>query len=156
MVAVGERKFSAQRIYICTGTKPAIPPIPGIDTVDLLTNENMFDLTEIPTSMTIIGGGAIGCEMAQAFSQLGCKCTIVQMDAHLVPIGDEDMGRVLEEVFKEKGIAVYNSRSITRIEKRDSGIALFTEQGEKIVSEKLLVAAGRRIRWMTSNCKMPV
>ncbi|MDD2237708.1 MAG: FAD-dependent oxidoreductase, partial [Kiritimatiellae bacterium] len=74
------RSFCARKIYICTGTRPALPPIPGLEQCDPLTNENLFDLTELPKRLLIIGGGAIGCEMAQAFNNLGCPCTIVHMD----------------------------------------------------------------------------
>lgn len=140
-VRVGEREIRGRRIFICAGTRPMIPPIPGIDTVDFLTNENMFALSEIPKSMTVVGGGAIGCEMAQAFSRLGCKVSLVQMDEHLLPYGDSD--RVLEEVFEKESIDVYNSRNILKVEKSDTGVRLETDKGETLDSEKLLLAAGR-------------
>jgi len=70
-VRVGERNITAQRIFIATGTEPLVPPIDGISDIDILTNQNIFKLPKIPESMTIIGGGAIGCEMAQAFTRLG-------------------------------------------------------------------------------------
>lgn len=144
-VQVGERKISAKRIYISTGTSPMIPPIKGIDTVEYLTNENIFSLTEIPKSMTIIGGGAIGTEMAQAFSRLGCKTQIVHMDAHLIPPGDEEPARYLEESFKKDGIDVYNSRLVQEVKKVGDKIIVETDKGEKLESETLLVAAGRRM-----------
>jgi pyruvate/2-oxoglutarate dehydrogenase complex dihydrolipoamide dehydrogenase (E3) component len=143
-VAVGDRKITAKRIFICTGTRPAVPPIPGIDTVEnLLTNENLFNLEKIPESMLIIGGGAIGSEMAQAFSRLGCKTTIVQMDPHLLPFGDKAAGDLLEEIFKKEGIDVYNSRAISKIEGKDGRVILSTKEGETIEAERLLMAAGR-------------
>ncbi len=144
-VRVGNRRIKAKRIFICVGTRPAKPPIPGIENVDLLTNENIFHLDKVPDSMTIIGGGAIGCEMAQAFQRLGCRVSIVQMDPYLLPFGEEDAGRLLEDVFTKEGIDVYNSRKITRVEKHADGIALYTSNNEEIVSEKLMVAAGRRM-----------
>jgi pyruvate/2-oxoglutarate dehydrogenase complex dihydrolipoamide dehydrogenase (E3) component len=143
-VQVGERKISAKRIFICTGTRPAKLPIPGIETVDdILTNENLFNLEEIPESMLIIGGGAIGSEMAQAFNRLGCKTTIVQMDAHLLPFGDRSAGDVLEEAFKKEGIEVYNGRSISSVEKKDGRVVLTTKEGEVLSAQRLLLAAGR-------------
>ncbi len=143
-VAVGERKITAKRIFICTGTKPSMPPIPGLDSIDnVLTNENLFNLESIPESMLIIGGGAIGSEMAQAFSRLGCKATIVQMDPHLLPFGDKESGDLLEEVFKKEGIDVYNSRSINKLEAKDGRVVLTTAEGETIEAERLLMAAGR-------------
>ena len=144
-VLVGDKKITAKRIYIATGTSPMVPPIPGIKNIDIITNLNVFSLSKIPESMTIIGGGAIGSEMAQAFSRLGCKCSIVQMDPYLVPIGDEEAGKLLEEVFLREGIEVFNSRKITKVEQEKGKIALYTEEGEKIISEKLMVAAGRKI-----------
>ena len=150
-VKVGNRLIKARRIFICVGTRPSVPPIPGIENVDLFTNENIFQLDEIPESMTIIGGGAIGCEMAQAFHRLGCRVSIVQMDPYLLPFGDEESGRLLEDVFTKEGIAVYNSREITRVGKEDGGIALYTSIGEKIVSQKLMVAAGRKMDFSSLN-----
>ena len=109
-VKVGNRIVTARRIFIATGTEPMVPPIKGISDVDILTNKNIFNLPEIPESMTIIGGGAIGCEMAQAFSRLGTKCTIVQMDDFLIPTGERLTGNLLEDVFKKEGIGVQASQ----------------------------------------------
>jgi len=145
MVSVGGRKITARKIFIATGTVPTIPPIPGIDKVEILTNNNLFDLEKIPESLTIIGGGAIGSEMAQAFSRLGSKCVIVQMDPFLIPIGDKDAGDLLEEVFKKEGITVHNSKKIGRLERESGKIILHTEDGIKIPSEKILIAAGRSV-----------
>lgn len=143
-VQVGERKITGKRIFICTGTRPSKPPIPGIETIDdILTNENLFHQDKIPESLLIIGGGAIGSEMAQAFNRLGCKATIVQMDPHLLPFADRFAGEELEAAFKKEGIDVYNSRSITSVEKKDGRVVLTTKEGEILEAEKLLLAAGR-------------
>lgn len=150
-VEAGGTPYTAKRIYICTGTRPAIPPIPGIDQCDPLTNENLFRLPAIPKSMLIIGGGAIGCEMAQAFNNLGCPCSIVQMDAHLLPAGDPESGHLLEDVFTKEGIRVFNGRSITRLERREGGVFLYTAEGEELTAERLLVAAGRRFDFSRLN-----
>ena len=143
-VQVGDRRITSKRIFICTGTRPSKPPIPGIETIDdILTNENLFHQDKIPESMLIIGGGAIGSEMAQAFNRLGCKTTIVQMDPHLLPFADRFAGEQLEAVFKKEGIEVYNSRSITRVEKKNGRVVLTTKEGEVLEAERLLLAAGR-------------
>ncbi|MDX2494158.1 MAG: NAD(P)/FAD-dependent oxidoreductase [Desulfuromusa sp.] len=143
-VAVGDRKITAKRIFICTGTRPSKPPIPGLDSIDnILTNEDLFHLESIPKSMLIIGGGAIGSEMAQAFSRLGCKTTIVQMDPHLLPFADRFAGEELEAAFKKEGIEIYNSRSISQVESRDGKVILKTKEGETLEAERLLLAAGR-------------
>jgi pyruvate/2-oxoglutarate dehydrogenase complex dihydrolipoamide dehydrogenase (E3) component len=143
-VAVGDRKITAKRIFICTGTKPSNPPIPGLDTIEnVLTNENLFHLDNIPESMLIIGGGAIGTEMAQAFSRLGCKTTIVQMDPHLLPFGDKFAGEILEEALTKEGVEVYNNRSISEVSSKDGRVILKTKEGETLEAERLLMAAGR-------------
>ena len=144
-VKVGDRTITAQRIFIATGTEPLIPPIDGILDIDILTNKNIFKLSKIPESMIIIGGGAIGCEMAQAFSRLGTKCTIIQMDDFLIPTGDKETGDLLERIFREENIEVYNSKKITSVRSEGGKISLFTEDGICIESEKLLVATGRKI-----------
>ena len=144
-IAVGDKKVTAKRIFIAIGTHPMVPPIPGIDDIDYLTNENMFDLEKIPDSMVIIGGGAIGSEMGQAFSRLGAKCSIVQMDPYLVPAGNADAAEILEKAFKEEGIEVYNSRKIEKVEMVDGQVHVYTEQGDVIKGDRLLMAAGRKI-----------
>jgi len=144
-VRVGDRNITAQRIFIATGTEPLVPPIDGISDIDILTNQNIFELPKIPESMTIIGGGAIGCEMAQAFTRLGTKCTIVQMDDFLIPNGDKEAGDLIEGILKKENIEVYNSKKIISAKSEGEKVSLFTEDGICIESEKLLVAAGRKI-----------
>ncbi len=94
--------------------------------------------------MTIIGGGAIGCEMADAFTRLGTKCRIVHMDPHLMPASDPDAAALLEQTFTASGVEVHNAQKIARIARENDGIALYTADGLRIASERLLVAAGRR------------
>jgi len=144
-VKVGKRSVTAQRIFIATGTEPLVPPIGGISDIDILTNKNIFNLTEVPKSMTIIGGGAIGCEMAQAFTRLGAKCTIVHMDDFLIPLGDKEAGDFMEDIFKKEGIEVYNSKKIINVKNEGNKICLYTEDGIHIKSEKMLLAAGRKV-----------
>ena len=142
-VEVGARKISAKRVYVCTGTRPALPPIPGLAEARPLTNETVFALERLPESLLILGGGAIGCEMAQAFSRLGCRCSIVHMDPHLLPHADLSAGQALEEVFRREHIDVYNGRRITAVERTGGRVALRTAEGDDLAAEALLVAAGR-------------
>lgn len=143
-VEIAGKRVTARNIFIATGTSPAAPPIPGLDTIDYLTNESIFSLDKVPESLLILGGGAIGCEMAQAFSRLGCRATIVHMDPHLIPVGDPEAGELVEAEFKKEGIEVYNARKIARVAMEDGKVALWTDKDEKLVGERLLVAAGRR------------
>ena len=143
-ITVGEKTLSAKRFFICTGTRPAVPPIQGLAAVDYLTNETVFDLESVPESLLIIGGGAIGCEMAQAFSRLGSHVTILHLDPHLLPHGDWDAGKQLEDVFANEGIAVYNGRGIRSVAREGDGVVLQTDHNETFRGQRLLVAAGRR------------
>ena len=143
-VALGDARYTAKQIFVCTGTRPAVPPITGLEATSYLTNETVFDLQEVPESLIILGGGAIGCELAQAFSRLGARVSIVHMDTHLLPHGDPDAGELLQAVFEEEGIAVYNGRAIRRVQEENGMVSLFTDHGERLVGRRLLVAAGRR------------
>ena len=143
-VELGGQRHTAKKIFICTGTKPLLPPITGLDSVEYLTNETIFDLEEVPESLVILGGGGIGCELGQAFSRLGTRVSIVHMDRHLLPHGDADAGRLLEKVFADEGIYVCNERVIQRVLNESGSVALKTDRGETLRGDKLLIAAGRR------------
>ena len=143
-VQVNGESYTAKKIFIATGTEPFIPPIPGLrDIPDILTNVNMFEIEKMPESLTIIGGGAIGSEMAQAFSRLGTKISLVHMDPHLVPVGDEEAAGVLQEAFEREGIAVHNGAKITGVSMKN-GKVLTVADTTTLESERILVATGRK------------
>jgi len=143
-VKIGDEIIEGKKIFIATGTEPFIPPIPGLKETPRLTNMNIFAQESIPKSLTIIGGGAIGVEMAQAFSRLGSKVTIIQMDPYLIPSGDEEAGLLLEQMFQKEGIEVYNSAKIIEVKQlSENEIIVKSDKGE-FISEKILVATGRK------------
>lgn len=143
-VTVGERRFTAKRIFICVGTRPALPPVPGLDSVGALTNENVFDLDEVPPSLAVLGGGAIGVELAQAFSRLGSEVTLVHMGERLLPDADAAAGEFAGGVFRDEKIKVFNGRRLAKTEKTPEGVLLVTDRGEEIRASRLLIGAGRR------------
>ncbi|MGD9675740.1 MAG: NAD(P)/FAD-dependent oxidoreductase [Candidatus Bipolaricaulia bacterium] len=143
-IEVGGHRYTAKRLFVCTGTRPAVPPIPGLREIDYLTNETMFNLDAVPESLVILGGGAVGCEMAQAFRRLGSRVSLAHMDEHLLPNGDWDAGRLLEDVFAAEGIEVHNGRKISEVLATGGGVAMRTNAGETLRGARLLVAAGRR------------
>jgi len=142
-VRVGEKEYRGKKIFIATGTEPMIPPIDGLDQVEKLTNVNLFEQKEIPKSLMIIGGGAIGSEMAQAFSRLGSKVIIAHMDPHLIPAGDKQAGDLLQKMFEEENIEVYNQTAISKVEQVDGQIVTHTDKGV-FKTARILVAAGRK------------
>lgn len=144
-VKVGNRPISAKRIFIATGTQPAIPPFPGIEDVEVLTNNNLFHLDRVPESLVVLGGGAIACEMAQAFSRLGSKCTMIIRGSHLLRGVDADAVQLLEQTFQQEGIEILRNETIQQILPIEGGVKVLTESGDVIVAEKLLVAAGRKM-----------
>lgn len=144
-VEVNGKRYSARRIFIAAGTEPAVPPVPRLSEVEILTNNNLFQLEKVPSSLLILGGGAIGCEMAQAFQRLGSQVTIVHMDPHLVPIGDPEAAQLLEKHLTNEGTRVLNGRKIASVTKTDNGVRLKTAEGDTIDAERILVAAGRKV-----------
>lgn len=146
-VAVGDRTITAKRIFIATGTQPAIPPFPGIEieSVEVLTNNNIFTLDHVPERLVILGGGAIACEMAQAFSRLGSKCTMIIRGPHLLRGVDADAVQLLEQTFRQEGIEILSQQTIQQILPGEGGVKVLTADGEVVVADKLLVATGRKM-----------
>ena len=141
-VVVGERRVSAPRIILATGGWAAVPAIPGLDQVEVLTNETVFSLNAAPASLGIIGGGAIGCELAQAFARLGVAVSIFEGLPRLLPREEPDASAVVTSALVAAGVTVETSATIERVDARPDGIAVVTAGGETIV-ERLLVATGR-------------
>lgn len=143
---------------MCVGTHPSIPPVPGLKDLDqsrVITNETLWKLKKIPESITILGGGAIGCEIGQAMRRLGTyrdggggdivgsAVTIMHMDKHLIPVGDDEAAAILERELIKEGVVVMNDRKISRAYEEDGLIVLESDRQEKAKGEVLLVAAGR-------------
>lgn len=145
-VEVDGTVITARNIFIATGSAPSVPPVPGIADVDILTNENLFELDSPPDSMVVLGGGAIGSEMAQAFSRLGTEVTVVHMDRHLLPFTDGEDGRLLESSFEAEGIRVINGVKLSGVSKKGSSVTVETDRGDVLSASRLLVAAGRTPR----------
>jgi len=145
-VEVGEKTYTAKRIFICTGTRPAIPDFPGITDIDgLLTNENLFSLDAVPDSMIVVGGGAIACEMAQAFSRLGTQVTMIIRGPRLMWRECQAATDILEQTFEKEGIRILREQNPTQFEMVDGKINMATDKDETVIADKLLVAAGRKM-----------
>jgi pyruvate/2-oxoglutarate dehydrogenase complex dihydrolipoamide dehydrogenase (E3) component len=144
----GERmECSGRKIIICTGSRAAIPPIDGLKSVSFLTNETLFELTEQPEKMVIIGAGPIGVEMAQAFQRLGTEVTVIEQMNGILQKDHTELSSILAERLKEEGITLRLRSSVTSVAQQASGqiaVALQTERGiESISTDELLVATGR-------------
>lgn len=142
-VVVADKKYSATKIFICAGTNPAVPLFPGVNSIDFLTNETVFSLDKVPESMIVIGGGSIACEMAQAFSRLGTKVTIIIRGPRLMWREDTEAMEILEAVFFKQGITILRHQKPTGLVKENQQIIMQTDKGHEVIAEKLLIATGR-------------
>ncbi len=134
-----------KRAVIATGARAAAPPIPGLDAVEYLTNETLFSLTELPPRLGVIGAGPIGCEMAQAFAQLGSDVFLVEAEHGILPREDRDAAAIVQETIVRDGVRLLCCGKKLEI-KHDGKIRLVVEshgQGYDEPIDKLLVAVGR-------------
>jgi len=145
-VEVAGRRIQARRFVLATGSRATVPPIPGIENTPYHTNETIFAATPFPTHLVIVGGGPIGCEMAQAHRRLGCRVTLLEMFT-ILPKDDPELVDVVRQALIADGVDVREGVKIAGVEKAGDGIAvrLATEDGEvRIEASDLLIAAGRK------------
>ncbi|MGH7903106.1 MAG: dihydrolipoyl dehydrogenase family protein [Candidatus Dormibacteraceae bacterium] len=140
---VGSAVLTAPRFVICTGAVPAAPPIPGLEEVGYLTHRTVFSLDRLPASVIVLGGGAVGIELAQALSRLGSVVTLVEQAARLVPIADPDAGALIAEVLAAEGVQLHLGVEVERVRHR-AGAVLVEAGGLALEAQTLLVATGRR------------
>ncbi len=147
-VMAGNTRIRARRFVIATGSAPLVPPIPGLAGLPYLTNETIFDLKTLPRHLLIIGGGPVGCELAQAFRRLGAGVSIVEMGT-ILPKDDTEAAAVVRQALLADGIALFEAHSVVAAAPVGAGIAIDIERdGERrrLEGSHLLVAAGRRPR----------
>jgi pyruvate/2-oxoglutarate dehydrogenase complex dihydrolipoamide dehydrogenase (E3) component len=143
-VTVGDTTYAARKgIVLNTGTAPAAPPIDGLDGVDFWTNRDVVRLTELPESLIVIGGGPIGCEMAQVLAQFGVEVTVVEVADRLVAVEEPESSEVLEKAFADLGMEVVTGAQISRVSHDGDGFEVHLAE-RSLRAERLLVAAGRR------------
>ena len=142
-IAVGDRRITAPRIIVATGGRPVMPPIPGLDAVDALTNETVFSLSSLPASMTIVGGGPIGCELAEAFARLGTDVTLVEGLPRLLAREEPEASAIVQRSLTALGITVLTETMIERVEATATGNVRLVAGGREIVTDRLLMAVGR-------------
>lgn len=145
-VVVNDTTVRAKRFVIATGSRAAVPPIPGLDSVPYLTNETVFENRICPDHLIVVGGGPIGLEMAQAHRQLGARVTVIEMMS-ILPKDDPDMVAVVRKEIEAGGISLYEGAKTKQVEAHGDQIRVVIEQnGADITIEgsHLLLATGRR------------
>lgn len=143
-ISVGGRQLRAPRIVIATGSKAFVPPMQGIDDVDYLTNENIWDLTELPRHLIILGGGPIGMEMAQSFCRLGAQVTVVTKDAPFSK-DDPEAAEMVTKRIQDEGVTLITQAQGDAVRKQGDDIILTLNDGRDISGSHLLIATGRAV-----------
>jgi pyruvate/2-oxoglutarate dehydrogenase complex dihydrolipoamide dehydrogenase (E3) component len=146
-VQVGAEVFESEKIFINTGTRPAIPQIPGLNAVPFLTNATIMELQAVPEHLLVLGGGYIGLEFGQMFRRFGSRVTIIHNGERILPREDPDIASALQTALEAEGIVLRMNVETKRVENGDGAIALTVESGgssEILQGSHLLVATGRK------------
>jgi pyruvate/2-oxoglutarate dehydrogenase complex dihydrolipoamide dehydrogenase (E3) component len=148
-VEAGGETIRARRIVIATGSRPFVPPVPGLETVPYLTNETIFAQRDRPEHLLILGGGPIGMEMAQAHRRLGCRVTVIEA-ARALGREDPDAAAVVLAALRAEGVEIIEGQAAVRVEggaKGGSGpVTLTLADGRAVTGSHLLVAVGRKVQ----------
>ncbi|MBL3527041.1 MAG: FAD-dependent oxidoreductase [gamma proteobacterium endosymbiont of Lamellibrachia anaximandri] len=147
VVEVDGREITTRGIVVATGARPFVPPIPGLDQIDYLTSDNLWQLRELPQRLLVLGGGPIGCELSQAFARFDSQVTMVEMAPRLMIREDEDVAALVTERFLVEGINVLAGHRATEFKVVDGENRLFCDHdGEtvEVAFDQVLVAVGRR------------
>ncbi len=142
-IEVGGRRLAAPRIVIATGSRPAIPPVPGLADVQPLTNETLFDLHELPRGLAILGGGPVGAEMAQAFRRLGSEVVVIEAETFL-PHSDPEAAASILERLRCEGVEICEHSNVERGSRDGADILLHLDDSPPLRASHLLVATGRK------------
>jgi pyruvate/2-oxoglutarate dehydrogenase complex dihydrolipoamide dehydrogenase (E3) component len=144
-VTVGGDVLRARRaIIINTGTYPFVPPIEGLAGTPYWTNREAIEATEVPGSLVVLGGGAIGAELAQVFARFGARVTVIEESARLLPPEEPEAGALLAEVFGRDGIEVRTGTTAQAVRHDGTAFTLALSDGTEVSGDALLVATGRR------------
>ena len=138
-----QRQIHADALVIATGSSwPNLPQFP-IDGRKILTSQQMLDLTQVPASLAILGGGVEGCEFAALLSGLGTEVTILELMPRLLPMEDEDISSTMERELKKRGVTVLTGTTVEQVGRSSESLMLSLKDGNRVVAEKLLVSVGR-------------
>jgi len=145
---VNGEALTSERIFINTGLRPRIPPIPGLDTVDYLTNRNIMDLAEVPRHLLVLGGNYLGLEFGQMFRRFGAQVSVVEINGQITPREDEEVAQSLQEALEAEGMSFHLGCKTTAVAKTPSGIDLIIEARDgstrTLSGSHLLVAIGQQ------------
>jgi pyruvate/2-oxoglutarate dehydrogenase complex dihydrolipoamide dehydrogenase (E3) component len=145
-VEAGGQRYRARGVIVATGSRPAVPAIDGLREASFLTNESIFDLKEIPASLVVLGGGAVGLELGQAMQRLGAQVTIVEADDRVLPKEDPDCSTEIRARLEAEGVTIHTATQVERVSRADGKKLVHCTQGGSpltVSADELLVATGR-------------
>lgn len=143
-VDVGGTSLRCRRFVVATGSRPDVPAVRGLAESSYLTNETVFDLPTLPRSLAILGGGAQGCELAQAFARFGAAVTVLEAGDRLLPREEAEASQIVGQALTRDGVHVKTQTRVTAVMTRpDGALQLSTDHGATVTAEHLLVATGR-------------
>lgn len=143
----GEAELCARYVLVCTGSRPAVPPVPGLAAAGYLTSENLFEQEAAPRRLVIIGSGPVGVEMAQAFARLGTDVTVLDRRPRILSREEPELAAILARVLEADGVRFIGGASISAVEHTDAGKTVHATVGSDVIElacDEILVAAGRR------------
>lgn len=142
----GDKILKTKNIVIATGARPRIPNIPGIDKIPYVTSDTLWDIKQLPKKLLVVGGGPIGCELAQAFQALGSKVVIIEASEQIMGREDQDVANLIKQKFEQDGIEVITKAKINSFEKLENSNvvhAILTDKQATLDFDLALIATGR-------------
>jgi len=146
-VRVGDEVLKSDKIFINVGTRPLVPPIPGLDQVPYFTNSSMVDVDFLPPHLVVLGGSYVGLEFAQVYRRFGSEVTVIEQAPHLIAREDEDVSQAIADILKDEGIDVRVNSKVLEVAKQGNNVAVTVETAgtkSQVVGSHLLLAIGRR------------
>lgn len=138
------QEYQASHLLICTGSEAAVPPIPGLDVLQIMTNREILQMKECPKSLVVIGGGVIGSEFADFFNAMGTKVTVIEMLPEILTGVDEDIAAFVRKEFEKKGVEYHLNAKVTKLNGKE---VVFEKDGKehRIIGDEVLLSVGRKV-----------
>ena len=143
-VQIGDQVLTTKNIIVATGARPIVPPIPGLTDVPYLTSETLWQLTEQPSRLLVLGGGPIGCEIAQSFARLGSTVTQVEMAGQLLGREDSDAVAVVQAELQADGVSILLGNKVERFVNEDGQYSAVLSNGDSVAFDQVFLALGRQ------------
>ncbi len=145
----GKQILTTKNIIISTGARPFIPPIPNIDKVEILTSDSLWDITELPKRLVVMGGGPIGSELSQAFARIGSKVTQIETKDRIIAVEDPDASAIVQKEFEEDGVEILTEHRVVGFDDANTLVAEYNDsegnkQTKRIGFDRIILAVGRR------------